>query len=225
MIRGTFVFEEDAETGSEGFKPLWIKGGEPTTSVAHDMLEHFANPNIPGLEGELMAVGAYLALRVETGQVSALTEPANNIIHSLDKLLEWAFDNRNVTPLKTYRLPDNFVWAENIITDVKSSMVSKLVVICDFENEKQVEYRNFLEANKDAVISWIRKGYRQAQRRYSHVDIYSVARLGFVRLNALSERLTRSGYVAIGETAVFSLCLQSLRPYVSVGGQDLTDAL
>lgn len=198
-IVSKFVFETD-ESGVLGFRPVGIKGGTSTPGVAHDILEHFPDPKLSGVEGELMALGAMLALRIETGAVSPHRSAAEHLALVMTEVVKWCADNcRTVKPLPSKSLHHCYAWAENTIQEA-ARMVHGFVVRNDRTRKDALPEPQALAL---AVIPWLRLGYRKALRRYDGLNLYTVGNHFFNKVDKFSEKLQTSEILEEGTEVTF----------------------
>lgn len=199
-IISEFIYGTDPETGMVGYRPIWIKGGESTTGVAHDILEHFPNKNLPGVEGELMALGAMLALRIEQGATAQHISSEKELALLTLATLRWAIENnRTIKTPRTYSLHHVYDWAENVIQGA-SKLVYDLLIQEEQLDPEFMPERSTLEA---AVVAWLRTGYRKALKRYDGLDLYSIGNRFFNDLDKFSERLDRHENISEGTRITF----------------------
>lgn len=185
-----------------GLKPTWIKGGEAATEVAHDMLEHFSSEDIPGVEGELMALGAFVLLRLEQGAESQYSgSNAEYLGHSLVSIVEWAIQNHKLPiACKSKSLSDDYRWAD----DTMKEAVQLLPGLLESNGMDDSVIPSVSELNA-SVLPWIRCGYRRALLRYSRMDHYFIGTSLFKKLNKFSSELVSSGYLKEGDTVSISV--------------------
>lgn len=220
-IIGNFTFTECDHTGSDGFIPDYVKGADATHSVAHDLLEHFPG-DLPGVEGELMAIGAAVLIRLENGN-SYPPNYGDNVASLVYDPLMWALENnRKIKPLVSYKLGDNYSWADDIMRDGANKVHAMLIA-----ESKHLATPIDIPYTKDElstiVLSWLRKGYRKALGRYSEVDIYSMSTSLFKKVDDLSERIVRSGYMYEGAKVRFVANVRQSTVTAFSDGRNLSD--
>lgn len=212
-----FTYEEDHETGSDGLKPSWFDNANPTSGqgVAHDMLEHFANQSDP-IAGELQAIGAVMALRWENGEVSGsdVTAMAYSISQCLTDLC-WQ-NLSEPAPARSRRLSDDYSYADDVIVAaVVKAWDLALAELADHGGVEDV----LTPTVRVSVLAHVRRGYRKAQRRYAHADLYTVGICFFKQVQARVDKLLSNGMLALGDKVRVSLDARKLDINIRVNGR------
>lgn len=180
-----FSYEYTEEQDFKGFRPLWFLNATPTTGFgcAHDVLEHFKTQASP-LAGECEAVGAMLALRMEYAGLSKVSESvSSNVVAMLEDYLRGDLELPN--SLRTKPLACRRRDAD-IVDGVSSALSAITQEVPDEPGFAEKVARLGQPEVALAFISWIRRGYRRAVKRYWSIDRYTV---GFDIYQTLASRL------------------------------------
>lgn len=160
MVR-LFEFREDRETGSLG----WVPKGAPSVFntgggrlVAHDVLEHRPNTSA-SWEDELMALGAMVFIRGETGHFYSQHRPdweshlAADLRNCFEYLWHSGLNLKTVRTNAIYGTDDGLSEAiEMAITELKHEGCDNTKITC--------------ERTVKTMKDWLRVGYRHARKRY-----------------------------------------------------------
>lgn len=218
-ITRNFIFEEDDDTGVLGLRPTWLKVANPTTAVAHDMLEHFPPNDLDAVEDEFLALGALFALRIENGSFSRHDTAAGQLANVVfGVLVDCRREDRDFPSyFKTNRLPDEFQWAENTIQlavpralEMARRELQAIYDSGEYDDEDEVE-RSLLGDEAllaKTLISFLRTGYRKTYRRYQNADLYSVSNDLFKEVDKVSKFLSECEYLAEGDEVQISVDLR-----------------
>lgn len=218
-IISTFIYAQDSDFGP-GLRPAWIPNSDPTTVVAHDILEHFP-VDVPAAEGELMALGSYLALRLEMGTQRSSLSPQQVLAYEILGVYRYVLENNlTIAPKKTRKLNDFSSYAENYIQE-SAVLAYDLVLKEDFDGQEVTIPSQ--EVFSEAVISWIRTGYRKALARYVDGDLYTIGKSFFKKLDKMSEDLVKSGILSDGEAVTFTTSPRSGKITIRASGRRVED--
>lgn len=196
-----FIYETWDETGLKGLRPTWFDNADPAagTGVAHDILEHFSSATTV-LEGESEAVGAFLLLRLANGwnyRSGAFPRSEAEILsRDVETMLEGAVNDGLPLPeaAPSRRLADEEM-DRFIVEGVRKAVrgeeaLRSLMVNCDVDEE---EAKAVLTAQTEqGFITWLRRGYRRAVRRYAGCDTYMVGISLFARIGKVASNLIES---------------------------------
>ncbi|WP_087864472.1 hypothetical protein [Comamonas thiooxydans] len=220
-IIGNFTFTSCDDNGNSGLVPDFIKGADPAHQVAHDLLDHFPG-NLPGVEGELMAIGTVVLMSLENGVANPQNYGSNVAELVLDPLV-WAItNNRKISAIPTRRLPDEYSWADEIMQD--GSQKAYAVVANELAHRTPfcaIPYTP--DELSIIVLSWLRKGYRKALKRYSEVNHYTVAHSLYKKVDKFSERIIRSGMLYDGASIKFVVSVRKMEVNAYLDGRNLAD--
>ena len=158
MFSRIIIYDEDHESGAKGFRVRGMGFTEPggAMTLAHDLLEHF--PNDKGtLEEELIAHGAMLHIR-HPYYWGGNTKTAEAIGGGFEFIDSYFRDTgASFRPCgKTKPLSDDLEY------ELESIYLAGLT---SFDNNDQ-EVASWMN-DQEAVMGWLRKGYRKAVRRYA----------------------------------------------------------
>lgn len=218
----TFVYEEGEESGLIGLRPLWMRKADPTTAVAHDVLEHFSgNEQLSATEDELLALGALLALRIENGlfnQYYHYDHQLAQVVYSVLSDLELSDEAvPRALPLKP--LHSDFEWAQGAIRAALPQALKQLAG----EHEDSGVLRVLEECPDLAqrVEQWIRTGYQRTWQRFDGVDLYWLGGTFYRRLDEVSRKLVSSEMLSFGDRVQFVVNAQEQYIGLRVNGQSL----
>lgn len=195
-ISRQFEYGEWEATGSMGLRPLWFDGADPTDGrgVAHDMLEHFKEAASPS-EGECMATGAFLLLRLQNGQVreyeGSPPAMAGDLLSILMDIAEHGYSLPRTLRSKPLADDDAESRLQRAVAHAFDSLGTELTSRGGTE-EFVLQQLQELTAARPAVVDWVRRGYRKAQRRYRNMDLFSIGEYLFRNIGKLVDKLVRS---------------------------------
>lgn len=194
-----FIYQEDEESGLLGLLPTWMPKANTTTAIAHDVLEHFFPRELTAAEDELVALGALLALRIENGvfhnyytYAEQLAQTVSSVLTDIDR------DSLPVPrPCPSRRLSDDYRWADDLILEaVPKSIAAARRELSDAEEPWVLADTSALE---QAIVGYLRKGYRKAVRRFASADLYTIGASLFKKLDACSKKLVDSDMLREGD--------------------------
>lgn len=192
MLVRKFTCMEHEEFGELGWRPDWLKhlGFEPSWDfgVSHDILEHMVD-KIGGAEGELMAFGAVIWIRGESGRDISLEGDFSRILTVIEN-----GDQTLNCPGRTYKLRDHDYWEGEMVKIVREGL------------REAREYYNVGDISlseseiKRRAVGWMRKGFRKANAYYRtklRLDSCSVAYI-FDKITEIVNKNSKG--MEIGET-------------------------
>jgi hypothetical protein len=194
MIIRRFVREDDREYGVRGFRPLWIENANAFEGYgcAHDVLEHARNEPGPA-EGECMAMGACVYVRALPGWWAEqwpnnVNPPEVHIASTIvDIMREVRYGTQRLPLPVTRRMRDD---------DVESAFDAILHEGCKIWQGEAVdggEETPLTSAELDAILAWMRIGYRRASRRYGAIGGNGASYLFTQVAKAIDAELRRAG--------------------------------
>jgi hypothetical protein len=157
------------DTGRDYFEP-----GMDGLVVAHDILEHTVTPHKCGYTDELMAIGGYIAGRVQVGYSSrgyrlASIDDVSSDIQSLliASLNGDDYDFTKIDKCNSY-LQDQWIM-DNLRKNVKEGIIEALDEWSDGEygEEELADY------DIDSIVGWICKGYQLFKKRFYNMYSYN----------------------------------------------------
>lgn len=210
MFKRIFKWDED-ERGIEG----WIMRDMPHfdagtgLTVAHDILEHFDNGT--ELEDEMQAFGAIVYGRVEGGYWSLIanghyTKPAEVLSRDLSEFLFGhgqiaTLQDRVTRPIGT----DDDYGTEETFAAIAAETLRLGERDWDPEEDEHGNDIELTNAQKEAMretmrraVSWMRVGYRRAQRRWKFSNRETFASM-FYELERKIEDVTKQGRFGYGD--------------------------
>lgn len=167
-----FKWGPDEEFGGEGWIPTWIENANAVGmgfTLAHDSLEHFPNC-INGFEGEMLAFGQMLFVRIESGYAykgRQYVSPEDSMSYDIANFINnWWFDgceDPGPVPECSEGMPDEtfdeiarkgvLYW----VTEYQRDMLSETINTYREIGGKQLAPR---------IAGWMRLGYMRARRRF-----------------------------------------------------------
>lgn len=199
-ITRKFRYETDQESGFTGLTPLWIQNANPTSAIAHDILEHRNVEIGSAVTAELQAIGALLAIRLEQGVFPAANFNNSELLANpiFEVLQDATRDDIPLTPApKTRALGDDYAWAEQLI-QAAIPQAFEMSARESNDDEYDLERLGVLKTQVEHIVSWLRIGYRHALQRYAEVDLYTLGNSVFKAINQASQRLVDSEYLQEG---------------------------
>lgn len=159
------------DTGRSYFEP-----GIDGLVVAHDILEHTVVPHSCGYTDELMAIGGYIAGRVEncynsSGYREARLDDVSGDIRSLfmAALNQDGEDNafNNIEKCNSY-LQDEY-----IMNELKKEVKEGIMEAYDEWTDGEFEGQQIDQYDIDSIVGWICKGCQLFKKRFVNVGNYS----------------------------------------------------
>jgi len=163
----------DPEFGTLGWRlkgaPVEFNAGDGRT-VAHDVIEHFWDGKTDRWEDELLALGAMIFVRWESGYLSGryYSGLGENLSADLEKCLEFIANERDIKPISTYRLKD-----DGIEADIEEAIRLATKEFIEYVDGDVAGNRQMVSENSENIKGWIRTGYRRARRRYRSIAVAS----------------------------------------------------
>lgn len=167
-MKAVFVVKRNDEHGTLGLAMKGRRWADPYSGMAaaHDMMEHA--PNDDGSpEGELMALGASLVVRDGPNYYAAkgqhYTDPAENFGPEIAyEQLRYLDGRRFRDPGRTTRLSNE---------EDEATLQRVLDVVCKTAREELDEDTwKFFTTQRAEILGWMRRGARQAERRYRGIQ-------------------------------------------------------
>ena len=212
-ISRRFTVEDNDGYGEWGFMPHWIKGAEPFQRVAHDMLEHFLVPQYNAAEAELMALGAFLVLRIDGGPRNMTAE--QNLAMVVEGAMDdWARGDMDAPrPLVSRRMHEHD-WADAVIV----LAVPKAFADHNRNFKQGSPYSNELQPH---VVSWVRAGVRAAHRRYqpARSSLFDIGQTVMPKLDDFSVKLIDREHVQLGDEVIITADVDTCEFMATVRGR------
>lgn len=170
MISRTFIWDDDHEHGTTGWKPKGMPDFNVGTgmTVAHDVLEHFSYTDA-SLEGEMMAFGSSLFIRHEGCYWGNKGAYHTDYHYHVSGEIAMFLQNNGLyirKPPKTRKLDSEL---EDELTLVRQRVI-KAFPDYDIDINEGIE-------PLDRALDWIRRGYRKAVRRFKGCSPFYVCSL------------------------------------------------
>lgn len=218
-----FTYEQAEDDNFIGLKPNWFDNADPTTGrgAAHDMLEHFRTQVGP-VEGEMEALGAFVAIRMEQGAVPVIVRTDVEILADdiRSVLVDMVEERLQIPSRKTSRrLHDTYEWADSTIQSAVSLGMRRAKDELESMGVEQCTYSPVLtEELQETLLAWVRQGYRRALKRYAGVDLYRLGNSFFKQIEKCLDALTRSETLDVGDTVRIALHPHDFKIGVRVNG-------
>lgn len=223
MLTRNFTFAYDEDRGVQGLRADWMPNADPFNGlgIAHDALEHFLTQDGP-IEGELEALGAHLFLRLENGwasknrvSIQPSGERLGNLIYSvLTDMVDLGYD----APKLIRTRPLDYYSEQDVQQALDQAFRTAL---SEFRDYPETLVR-LMEPNlRQAMASWLRRGYRRATRRYYGHDTYAISNRLFERIAHRIDVLINN-YLVLGDRVGLSVDLRECEVYVRINGRPVT---
>lgn len=219
MISRRFILKVHDSFGEAGLQPAWIRDADPGDGrvCAHDMLEHQMRE--PGAaEGELMALGAGYIYRGITVGYGGIYSAEENVAASFTEIFVGILNNgqKLSDPGRTHRLDTGIEGSlEYIVDEALTSWSKEYRHVSGEAGMCPFHFFPFPRCEvRRRMLGWMRRGIRQANRRYRGKNPYDVSHL-FDRITEASDRFIRdySDYAAGEPRVTISACLTTGRVY------------
>lgn len=163
----SFVLEEHREYGEKGWRPKNQPTFDPLSgmTVAHDILEHFADSS-DSADDEFQALGAALFVRGLGGYWQhSWSSPGANVGSDLVSIMRHIVENETTfhEPPNTSRLGKDEDQVEGWIVEALVDALNELKA----ETGGEPEFMREANALKTKVAGWLRVGFRRAVKRYA----------------------------------------------------------
>jgi hypothetical protein len=193
------------DTGRDYFEP-----GIDGLVVAHDILEHTVKPHKCGYTDELMAIGGYIAGRVQVGYNSRDYRSASidNVSSDIQSLLIASlygddYDFIKIDKCKSY-LQDQWIM-DKLRKNVKEGIIEAL----DEWSDGEYGEKELADYDIDSIVGWICKGYQMFKKRFS--NMYSYDHL-FTSIRKAADNFLSNGIE--GQTATLHVDFSSCNVYI-----------
>lgn len=157
------------DTGRNYFEP-----GVDGLVAAHDILEHTVKPHSCGYTDELMAIGGYIAGRVENsyrsfGYREARLDDVRSDINSLFRaaLNEDGEDNA----FNDVEKCNSYLQDEYIMNEIKKEVKNGIMEAYDEWTDGEFEGQQIDQYDIDSIVGWICKGYQLFKKRFINVNV------------------------------------------------------
>jgi hypothetical protein len=158
------------DTGRDYFEP-----GVDGLLAAHDILEHTVKPHSCGFTDELMALGGYIAGRVETGYISRnyRSDSIDNISSDIQSLFTSALnEDGDDNVFKTIEKCNSYLKDSYIMGKLKSNVRDGIIEALDEWVDGGYIGDRIDDYDMDSIIGWICKGYQLFKKRFSGIPDY-----------------------------------------------------
>ena len=184
-----FVVEEHEEYGMNGLRPVDCPTFDPLTgmAVAHDMLEH--PPGDTGeVSEELMAFGASLVTRYLGGYWSHQTgNVEENWDSDVSNILQYVENKGNAL-----QAPQGNKGKVKLSDESLEEICVNAGKLMSVANEDWGRDSGLGDA--EVITRWLRLGYRNALKRYSDIDTYTLCGL-FKEIEKKADNFLEHAYI------------------------------
>jgi hypothetical protein len=195
------------DTGRNYFEP-----GLDGLVVAHDILEHTVTPHQCGYTDELMAIGGYIAGRVECaynsrGYRSASIDDVSTDIQSLlTAALNEGGDNNDFTKIDKC---NSYLQDQWIMDKLRGNVKEGIIEALDEWSDGEYGEEELVDYDIDSIVGWICKGYQMFKKRFSNV--YSYNHL-FTSIRTAADNFLSDGIE--GQTAILCVDFSSCNVFI-----------
>lgn len=202
------------DTGRGYFEP-----GIDGLVVAHDILEHTVKPHSCGYTDELMAIGGYIAGRVENcynsrGYRGARLDDVSGDIQSL--LSAALSENGEDNAFSEIEKCNSYLQDEYIMNELKKEVKEGILRAYDEWTDNEFEGQQIDQYDINSIVGWICFGYQQFKKRFVNVGNYNYL---FDSIKKVSDAFLNNGYE--GQSATLYVNFTSGDAYIESedGGQ------
>lgn len=180
MKKYSITIQEHQEYGGLGLvvdtRRGYFEPGSSGLTVAHDILEHTVKPHSCGYTDELMAIGGYIAGRVENcynsrGYRGARLDDVSGDIESLfmAALNEDGDDNA----FSKIEKCNSYLQDEYIMNELKKEVKEGIMKALDEWSDGEYGEEDAERYDINSIVGWICKGYQQFKKRFVNVGNYN----------------------------------------------------
>jgi hypothetical protein len=204
---------EIRENEEYGLNGIWFNSGrdyfQPATDgigLAHDILEHPVNPHANGYIDELMALGAILAGRVDSGWWNKYRQLNAEDLRS--DICSLAISSLQCDEPLTIKSCKSYLQDSSMMQEIRSFVVKGLEEAIDEEPDNSYNSRvkiaypdTYIDLlfDVDSIVGWICKGYQLFKKRFYNHNIYNISTYLFNKIVAASDNFLKGA--ELGETA------------------------
>lgn len=209
---------EHWETGNPGIVFVGGLNGrdyfEPGLSgeqIAHDILEHPASPNPNGIIDELLALGGFLAGRIQHGYFNrgGRRLSVDDLQSDISFMAKSCLDNSVPFCAKPCK---SFLRDSETMEAIRKSVVGGLGEAWqEYCDNKMLENNNIRDLfDVDSTVGWICKGVQMFRKRFSSVSIFDVSDHLFPTIAKECDRWLMSG-IEVGDEAALIVDISGMR--------------
>jgi hypothetical protein len=196
------------DTGRNYFEP-----GLDGLVVAHDILEHTVKPHSCGYTDELMAIGGYIAGRVQVGYNSRGYRSASidDVSSDIQSLLTASLNGDDYDFTKIDKC-NSYLQDQWIMDKLRKNVREGIIEALDEWSDGEYGEEELADYDIDSIVGWICKGYQAFNRRFS----YSLRTYGYKSLfDSIRKESDRFLSDAIeGQTATLHVDFSSGRVFI-----------
>lgn len=195
------------DTGRGYFEP-----GIDGLVVAHDILEHTTKPHSCGYTDELMAIGGYIAGRVENCynssgyRVARLDDVSGDIQSLLSATLS---ENGEDNAFSEIEKCNSYLQDEYIMNELKKEVKEGIIKALDDWSDGEYGEEDAEKYDIDSIVGWICVGYQQFKKRFVNVGNYNYL---FDSIKKESDAFLSNGFE--GQSATLYVDFTSCNVYI-----------
>jgi hypothetical protein len=180
MKKYSITIQEHQEYGGLGIVVDTGRGYfEPAMSgltVAHDILEHTVKPHSCGYTDELMAIGGYIAGRVENCYNSSRYRTArlDDVSSDIQSLFTAALnEDGEDNPFNNIEKCNSYLQDEYTMNELKKEVKEGIMQAYDEWTDGEFEGWQIDQYDINSIVGWICVGYQQFKKRFVNVGNYN----------------------------------------------------
>jgi hypothetical protein len=194
------------DTGRDYFEP-----GLDGLVVAHDILEHTIKPHSCGYTDELMAIGGYIAGRVEVGYNARGYRSASidDVSSDIQSLVNAALNDYNDIIFTQIEKCNSYLQDQWIMDKLRKNVKEGIIKGLDEWSGGEYGEKELADYDIDSIVGWICKGYQMFKKRFS--NMYSYDHL-FTSIRKAADKFIADGIE--GQTATLHVDFSSCNVYI-----------
>ena len=194
------------DTGRNYFEP-----GMDGLVVAHDILEHTVKPHYCGYIDELMAIGGYIAGRVEVGYSARGYQSAsiNNVSSDIQSLVNATLNDYNDIIFTQIEKCNSYLQDQWIMDKLRKNVKEGIIEALDEWSDGEYGEKELADYDIDSIVGWICKGYQLFKKRFS--NMYSYDHL-FTSIRKVADNFLSNAIE--GQTATLHVDFSSCNVYI-----------
>jgi hypothetical protein len=157
------------DTGRNYFEP-----GLDGLVVAHDILEHTIKPHSCGYIDELMAIGGYIAGRVEVGYNARGYRSASidDVSSDIQSLVTAALNAGDDTVFTSIDKCKSYLQDQWIMDKLRKNVKEGIIKAFDEWSDGEYGEKELADYDIDSIVGWICKGYQLFKKRFYNMYSY-----------------------------------------------------
>jgi hypothetical protein len=198
------------DTGRDYFEP-----GLDGLVVAHDILEHTIKPHYCDYIDELMAIGGYIAGRVEVGYNARGYRSASidDVSSDIQSLVDAALNAGDDTVFTSIDKCNSYLQYQWIMDKLRKNVKEGIIEALDEWSDGEYGEEELADYDIDSIVGWICKGYQMFKKRFANVYNYEGL---FDSIRKESDQFLSNAFE--GQTATLHVDFSSCNVYIK--GED-----